>query len=237
MRKNKIKKNHQKRRIVIGGLAALFLALLFLLDRFGFLPEKTFPAEHFHLSFQKSNSDFNQNGKDDYLDLLEGAKRDARNHPKYDGSYYSSTYPPDNIGVCTDLVWRAFREAGLSLRDMVDQDVQRHPEAYPTIQVRDPNIDFRRVKNLRIFFSRYGKALSTDIHDLGAWQSGDIVIFRGDKHIGIISNLRNAKGRAFLLHNGGQPKREEDYFKRDLPTEHFRVDFQKLKEADLLIPF
>lgn len=233
-RNNKEKKKMKMRR---GLFLALVLILFFLLDRFGFLPEKTYSAEDFNLPFENSNSDFNQNGKDDYLDLLEGAKKDARNHPTYDGSYYSTAYPPDNIGVCTDLVWRAFREAGLSLRDMVDQDIQNHPEAYPTISSRDPNIDFRRVKNLRLFFARYGKSLPTDIDDREAWQSGDIVIFQGDKHIGVISDLRNKKGQAYLLHNGGQPKREEDYFKRDHPTEHFRVDFEKLREAGLLIPF
>lgn len=29
-------------------------------------------------------------------------------------------YPPDNIGVCIDVVWRAFANAGYSLKDMVD---------------------------------------------------------------------------------------------------------------------
>jgi len=41
-------------------------------------------------------------------------------------------------------------------------------------------------------------------------QPGDIVVF-GSTHIGIISDIRNEKGIPYLIHNGGQPKREEDF--------------------------
>lgn len=38
---------------------------------------------------------------------------------------------------------------------------------------------------------------------------GDIVIF-GTTHIGIVSDKRNKDGVPYLIHNAGQPLREED---------------------------
>lgn len=43
-----------------------------------------------------------------------------------------------------------------------------------------------------------------------AWQPGVIVIFENSNHIGIISDKRNRNGVPYLIHNAGQPKREED---------------------------
>ena len=64
---------------------------------------------------------------------------------------------------------------------------------------------------MNVFFSRHAEALSCDLADIGAWQPGDIVVFRGGTdHIGIISDKRNANGVPWLIHNGGQPRREED---------------------------
>ncbi len=107
--------------------------------------------------------DFNGNGIDDYTDLLLGARADAENHPEYDPAYYESGYPPDNIGYALMLYGEAFKQAGYSLRDMVDNDIIKPSEAYPNVVKRDNNIDFRRVRNLRIFFEKYAVSLSTDI--------------------------------------------------------------------------
>ena len=92
---------------------------------------------------------------------------------------------------------------------MVDKDAAARPEAYPGIQVRDSNIDFRRVRNLRVFFESYGVSLSTDPEQIGEWQPGDIVIFGDDKHIGIVSDLRNSRRQTYIIHNGGQPRRKK----------------------------
>ena len=146
-------------------------------------------------------------------DRLIGAQKDAQNHPKYDSSYYSNSYPPDNIGVCTDVVWRAFRNAGYCLRDMVDNDIKKNPEEYFAVNERDKNIDFRRVRNLRVFFDKYAEILTTDEYAIAEWQAGDIVIFGDNSHIGIVSDKRNRDGRTYIIHNGGQPNREEDYLK------------------------
>lgn len=171
-----------------------------------------------------SDIDYNKNGIDDYSDIVKGARIDAENLPKYDGKFYTKGgYPPDNIGVCTDLVWRAFKEAGYSLKDMVDKDIALRPKDYKRITQPDPNIDFRRVKNLRVFFDKYAKSLTTDKKKVDEWQPGDIVIFKNDNHIGIISDKRVRNGRPYLLHNNGQKIcREEDYLNSRAIGAHYR---------------
>lgn len=220
-------------------IISLFLVLLivccyFAADYFNLLPQKSYIADDFGITTIHSEIDFNENGMDDYTDILLGARIDAENHPKYDGSYYAGGYPPDNIGVCTDVVWRAFKNAGYSLRDMVDHDIALRPEAYPNIEQRDNNIDFRRVRNLRVFFEEYAISLTVDIEEIAEWQPGDIVIFGDDKHIGIVSDKRNADGQPYIIHNGGQLKREEDYLKRGVVTGHYRFDASKLEEFTLI---
>ena len=67
---------------------------------------------------------------------------------------------------------------------------------------------------MRIFFEEYAVSLTVDINEISEWQPGDIVIFEDDKHIGIISDKRNKDGQPYVIHNGGQPNREEDYLRK-----------------------
>ena len=214
--------------------AAVLTAGIYLAVKYNIIPEITFSAKHFDIETVHSDVDFNNNGIDDYTDILLGARLDAQNHPEYDSRYWAEGYPPDNIGVCTDVVWRAFKNAGYSLRDMVDKDIQLYPQDYPNIIKRDNNIDFRRVVNLRVFFDKYGQELTLDINETDQWQPGDIVIFGNNKHIGIVSDKRNFKGHTYIIHNGGQPNREEDYFKRGEVTGHYRFDASLLSEEILI---
>ena len=104
---------------------------------------------------------------------------------------------------------------------------------------KEINIDFRRVVNLRVF-EEYALSLTLDTDKIKEWQPGDIVIFGNDKHIGIVSDKRNSQGQPYIIHNGGQPKREEDYFKRGEVTEqgrvtgHYRFDASKISD-DVLV--
>ncbi len=217
-------------------LMAVLIAAFCLLSYFNLIPKKNYSAEDFGIETLKSSADYNNNGTDDYTDILLGARRDAENHPTYNGNYYDGGYPPDDIGVCTDVVWRAFKNAGYCLRDMVNRDIINRREAYPQIEVRDNNIDFRRVSNLQTFFEEYAVKLTTDINKIEEWQPGDIVIFNGGKHIGIVSDKRNSKGQTYIIHNGGQPNREEDYFKRSEVYAHYRFDASKIDD-EVLIAF
>ena len=176
-------------------------------------PKTVFYAEDFGFKDIKSNTDFDNDGLDDYSDIVEGAKIEAKNKPEYKDGYYQGGYPPDTEGVCSDVIWRAFKNAGYSLKDMVDKDIKENLDKYPRVAGKpDPNIDFRRVKNLKVYFERNHICLTTDLKEIDQWQPGDIVVMQheGLDHIGIVSDKRNEKGVPYLIHNGGQENREED---------------------------
>ncbi len=200
-----------KKKKIIWILVVFFIAILGLgLYLLWIGNQKTYTAEDFGIETIHSQNDADQDGIDDYTDILYGAKAEAKRKPTYQSAYYSGGYPPETEGVCTDVIWRAFRDAGYSLKDLVDQDIQENLEAYPRVEGKpDPNIDFRRVPNLKVYFERNAQSLTTDLTQIEQWQPGDIVTF-GTTHIGIVSDLRNQKGVPYLIHNAGQPKREED---------------------------
>ena len=181
----------------------------------------------------KSPVDFNHNGVDDYADIVLGAREDAMNRPRYDPAYFSGGYPPEDAGVCTDLVWRAFRYAGYDLKAMIDRDIKANVSKYPRVEGRpDRNIDFRRVSNLKVFFERHAKVLTTDLTRPEDWQPGDIVTF-GVWHIAIVSDRRGESGRPYILHNMGQWEREDDTLANWEISGHFRFDASEVS-ADVL---
>lgn len=161
--------------------------------------------------------------------FIYGARQDANAMPLYISAYYAGGYPPENEGTCTDLIWRAFMEADIILKDLVDQDIINNREDYAKIENRDPNIDFRRVQNLTVFFQNNAEILTIDIYDTNEWKAGDIVVFGNDEHIGIVSDKRNENDIPYLIHNTGQPIREEDRLEYGSytmgVTGHYRFDF------------
>lgn len=194
---------------------------------------RPYTMEDLDIERKKSSVDFNENGIDDYADFLLGARKDAENFPKYDGSYVQGGYPDEDTGVCTDVIWRAFREAGYDLKAMVDADIAKNPAEYD-IETSDPNIDFRRVKNLQRFLEKYATKLSNDWQENpGEWQPGDIMVSNNGGHIGVVSDRRGKNGRPYIIHNAGQPKREEDYLKRGKVTGHYRFDASKVEPGVL----
>ena len=189
--------------------------------------KKVYYAKDFNIETVISKTDYDNDGIDDYTDILQGAKLEVENKPTYKSAYYSGGYPPENEGVCTDVIWRALKNAGYSLKDMVDEDIKNNVDEYQRVDGKpDTNIDFRRVPNLKVYFERNQIILTTDLSKIAEWQPGDIVVF-GSSHIGIISDKRNKKGIPYLLHNGGQPLREEDilelYNQYNPITGHYRL--------------
>lgn len=199
------------KRLLIVTIIIIFILISILIGSIFYQKNKPFYyAEDFGIAVIKSDTDYNNNGIDDYTDILLGAKEDAKRAPKYKNAYYAGGYPPEDEGVCTDVIWRAFQSAGYCLKDMVDEDIKNNVNSYPRVEGKpDPNIDFRRVGNLKTFFERNATSLTTDLSKIEEWQPGDIVTF-GTSHIGIISDKRNANGIPYLIHNAGQPLREED---------------------------
>ena len=175
--------------------------------------------------------DQDNDGIDDLDEFVQGARSEANRKPRYVNAYYSGGYPPETEGVCTDVIWRAFRDAGYNLKEMVDKDIRDNINAYPRVNgTPEPNIDFRRVPNLVSFFKRKAAALTTeirphDIENLKQWQGGDIVVYGSPLwHIGIVSDKRRADGIPLLIHNGGPYATENDML-IDWPSpiiHHFR---------------
>jgi len=167
-----------------------------------------------------STHDQNKNGIPDALDLVAGARQEVARHTLYDARYYKGGYPPEGWGSCTDLVWRAFRQAGYNLKDMVDRDIAEDPSVYGVAgEHPDPNIDFRRATVLDVFFRRHALSLTTqvlpgNVSNLVEWQPGDIVIFGNGGHIGIISDRRRPDGVPLLIHNTGPWATEGDFLLR-----------------------
>lgn len=217
---------------VIIMVIALFTIIVLTVMNNNFIPKNYYKASDFNIKTIYSDFDYDDDNIDDYSEFVLGARKDAQKKPTYISKYYDNSYPPDNEGVCTDVIWRAFKQAGYSLRDMIDEDIKNNPEAYPQITVRDKNIDFRRVMNQKTFFERYATKITTNTKRIAEWQPGDIVIFE-DKHIGIISDRRNKNGIPYVIHNGGQENREEDYLTKKEITGHYRFDASKIDETIL----
>ena len=216
-----------KKIVLILVIVLIIIALIILVSFFHQKYKRVYYAEDFGIDVILSSTDFDNDGIDDYTDILEGAKIEAQNKPKYKSAYYAGGYPPDDEGVCTDVIWRALKNAGYSLKDMVDEDIKNNISSYPRVNGKpDTNIDFRRVPNLKVYFERNQIVLTTDLNDIKEWQPGDIVVF-GSSHIGIISDKRNKRGVPYLIHNTGQPLREEDileiYSKHTPITGHYRM--------------
>ena len=179
--------------------------------------------EDFNIKNYISNIDKDEDGIDDQTDILENVRKYISTKPKYKSKYYSTGYPDDEYGVCTDVVAFGLLGAGYDLMELVNDDITNNPNDYNITNI-DKNIDFRRVKNLKIYLDRNAISLTTDVNAIDKWQGGDIVVF--EKHIGIVSDKRNKKGIPYILHHANpyQLNYEEDFLEyRDDIVGHYRI--------------
>ena len=107
--------------------------------------------------------------------ILEGAYNEIRNETKYNAGmlkkYFAPTYkngkntekavyPGGDIipgeGICSDLVVRALRNAGIDLQKQVHLDILSDRTSY-RVKVPDKYIDHRRVWILKTYFERNWK--------------------------------------------------------------------------------
>jgi len=151
---------------------------------------------------------------------------------RYDGSYRRIPYPggdvPPEIGVCTDVVIRAFRAAGIDLQQRVHEDMTRAFAAYPRLwglERPDPSIDHRRVPNLQAYFRRRGVARPVR-SDPGDYAAGDLVTWMlpgSLPHIGLVIDKRSPDGRTpLVVHNIGNGPEVEDVLLQFPITGHYR---------------
>lgn len=170
----------------------------------------------------------NTQGQSNYFNrLADSAYVLTHQRVQYDPTYFSIKYPngdvPDGKGVCTDVVIRTYRKMGVDLQMEVHRDMRTNFNLYPKkwgLKKPDTNIDHRRVPNLMVFFSRFGKIkpITKSAED---YKPGDIVCYDlggNVPHIGIVSNLKSVDGqRNQIIHNiGGGQVLEDCLFKYEI---------------------
>ena len=221
----------QKRifKIIAAGIVLAAIAVL-IYNRFSYKETSTKRPRYAYknkIEQIKSSIDKDGDGVDDQSDILESALEYIQTKPKYESRYYIGGTPDDGYGVCTDVVAAALLGAGYDLQKLVDKDIHEHPENYD-IQSPDENIDYRRVRNLQVYFKYNTKSLTTDLSEIEEWQGGDIVIFK--KHIGIVSDRRDKNGVTYIIHHGSKYQRayEQKYLKSkaDEIVGHYRWELE-----------
>ena len=172
-----------------------------------------------------------QDGRSTTQQLVAAAVAQTHARVVYDGSYRRIAYPggdvPDTIGVCTDVVIRAYRKVDVDLQVKVHEDMARSFKSYPRqwgMAAPDANIDHRRVPNLQTFFRRAGAEVPVS-RDAAAYAPGDLVTWMlpGNlPHIGIVSGEKSASGTPLVVHNIGRgPEIEDALFKFPI-TGHYK---------------
>lgn len=147
-----------------------------------------------------------------------GAELRATKAEIYDPAYVKLAYPggdvPDDRGVCTDTVIRAFRSAGVDLQVEVHEDMRANFGRYPKLwglTKPDRNIDHRRVPNLETLFRRKGADRARSLRSAD-YLPGDVVSWRlsgsGLPHIGVVTR-KTRNGEPLIAHNIGAGTREE----------------------------
>jgi uncharacterized protein len=163
--------------------------------------------------------------------LVDAAVAQTGSSVTYDGSYRRIPYPggdvPASIGVCTDVVIRAYRRVGIDLQVKVHEDMTQAFRTYPQqwgMLGPDPNIDHRRVPNLQAFFRQAGAALPIS-RDAAAYRPGDLVTWilpHNLPHIGVITRQKSGTGTPLVVHNIGRGPEVEDILFAYPITGHYR---------------
>jgi uncharacterized protein YijF (DUF1287 family) len=152
--------------------------------------------------------------------FVEAAIEQSKVTTGYDPSWVKIDYPngdvPNDTGVCSDVIVRAFRKAGIDLQKEIHEDMMRAWSEYPRkwgARGTDTNIDHRRVLNLTTWFDRQGKSLPIT-SDRADYLPGDVVAWElsnGVEHIGILTNLASEPDKHYLIaHNIGAGAKVED---------------------------
>jgi uncharacterized protein YijF (DUF1287 family) len=152
----------------------------------------------------------------------------------YDPAWAAIPYPngdpaPDR-GVCTDVVIRSLRAAGIDLQQRIHEDILRRPAAYTTVTRPDRNIDHRRVTPMLTYLRAHAASLPKTFEDASSWRPGDVVVwaFRpcpacSPDHVGIVSDRVGPRGLPLVLHNLGPAPTEDDRLDAWTILGHFRT--------------
>lgn len=172
--------------------------------------------------------------------LAAAALAHSREPVTFDGAYYQISYPggdiPPGKGNAADVIVRAYRRTGIDLQKEVHEDMKSDFRLYPQLWGAlgpDPNIDHRRVANLRRFFERKGTTIEAS-RDPQDYQPGDIVVWSladAEPHIGIVvpGPGRRAAERWVVHHKDGDLRWEDVLF-------DFRIEARFRYPADVQRP-
>ncbi len=160
--------------------------------------------------------------------LVAAARQQLGGGVRYEAGYQRIPYPggdvPADVGVCTDVIIRAYRTGlGLDLQKLVHEDMRLAFSQYPKLwglNAPDTSIDHRRVPNLEMFFTRQGGNRNTPrggvpgdtiVTDL---RSGDLLTWRLGSarlpHISLVTEIkRPSVGGVAILHNIGVGPEEQ----------------------------
>jgi Uncharacterized protein conserved in bacteria len=226
------KKFNIKHFLIIIIILAIILGITLSISRFTFKKEYSPPTALVSLLPRyrvidmdsiSIKTDYDRDGINDQKDILEGAKIQLKNPAanifkkgSNETNYYNGGDPPADLAICTDIIARAFKNAGFDLSQLVNDDIASNFNSYPLKinwgQIRpDKNIDYRRIQNLEIFFKRNAASMIavfdfSDIKNLEQWLPGDIVFFDMDRdgytdNVGIISDFTIRKGTPKVIYN------------------------------------
>jgi uncharacterized protein len=155
-------------------------------------------------------------------ELAAVARRQTSHFVFYNPAYMKIAYPmgdvPSYMGVCTDVVVRAYRALGIDLQELVHKSGAGSG---------DTNIDHRRVEVLRRFFARTGTTLPITAN-ASDYKPGDIVTYYmpngwlSKTHIAIVAAEKTATGVPLIVHNRGWGVQAEDWLFAEKITGHFR---------------
>jgi uncharacterized protein YijF (DUF1287 family) len=151
-------------------------------------------------------------GIPDPLDVLLGAYKNSLNAAVYSGGYILIDFPggdvPRDMGVCTDVIVRALRNAGLDLQAEVQREIRRAPRAFPMVKRPNAHIDHRRVKTVLPYFERRWDRRRVALDDPeDPLRPGDVVFMdtfpgkSGPDHVGILSDRRGPSGMPLVINS------------------------------------
>jgi uncharacterized protein YijF (DUF1287 family) len=200
----------------LGGTAPLTVGRFELALRPGDRDELRPLLAEARLSEGSAKHDRDRDGIPDPLDILIGAKKTVANADAYTAEaqgYIKLAYPGGDVdrkmGVCTDVIIRSVRNAGLDLQQALHEDIKKRRKAFPMIRrAPDPNIDQRRVGTLLPYFKKHWEQHTAKLDDTSdPLRPGDIILMdtfpskSGPDHIGIISDELTSEGLPLVINN------------------------------------
>jgi uncharacterized protein YijF (DUF1287 family) len=154
-------------------------------------------------------------GQVDYDKVVRHTMWQTTQNVTYDNSYVKIDYPwgdvHPTVGVCTDVVIRAFRADSIDLQSLIHEDMKKYPSNY-NVPVLDRNIDHRRCKNIRNYYKRRGYTLPIT-NNPEDYKPGDLVFWSlGIEHVGIVVKEKvYGTNRHYVVHNVGAGPQMDDF--------------------------